>query len=88
MSLTILTVRKTNTLENTTEIKEMTRKAIDNGLSGALNKMCNILITEGVAKHRDEARILIEDALKTPRIQAEIVKLAAFRIKKGHIEFK
>lgn len=88
MGSTLLTLKEKNVLEQTVQIKEMDRKSIDNRLSGALNRMCNILITEGIAQHRDEARLLIEDALKTPRIQAEIIKLAAYRIKMGHIGFK
>lgn len=66
---------------------EMNREMIDRRLATELITVCNYLIQEGHAQHRDEARILIANALESYSVRKEIARLAKHRIDHKHIGF-
>ncbi|MCC2248958.1 hypothetical protein JUJ52_03165 [Virgibacillus sp. AGTR] len=80
-------VKRKNLLLNDCTIEDTTRKSIDRTLTSEINSMCNVLISEGLAQHRDEARILIANALENHAVQEEIIRITKHRIDHGHIGF-
>ena len=67
---------------------DMNREIIDRRLITETNTVCNFLIEEGLAQHRDEARILIANALENHSVRKEIARLAKHRLEHKHIGFE
>lgn len=65
------------------DIQEMDREKVDRKLASELNNMCDHLISQGLAQHRDEARVLIARVLNTVSVSNSITSAC-----NHHVNFK
>lgn len=74
---------QTDTINQTTESDE----SILDRLNNQIGMVTDQLMIEGLAQNDEEARVLLTNALFTPTVTNNIVRIARHRIQEGHVGF-